>query len=76
MSKKKEKDHGYDDGSYVIKKSLKFSFFAFILCMLIAFAIWVYAANKELRSMEEDEETGNDSLYSQTCPDVPSDRML
>ncbi len=65
MSKKKEKDHGYDDGSYVIKKSRKFSFLAFILCMLIAFAIWVYATNKELRSVEEEENTKQDSLYTQ-----------
>ena len=76
MSKKKEKDHGYDDGSYVIKKNRKFSFLAFILCMLIAFAIWVYATNTELRSIEEEESTKQDSLYTQVCPDIPSETLL
>ena len=76
MSKKKEKDHGYDDGSYVIKKNRKFSFLAFILCLLIAFAIWIYATNKVNQSTDEGEETPKDSLYTQTCPDHASDAWL
>jgi len=74
MSKKKEKDHSYDDGSYMIKKNRKFSFFAFILCMLIAFSIWVYATNKATRAAEENE-TKNEALYTQVCPDVLSDTL-
>ena len=74
MSKKKEKDHGYDDGSYVIKKNRKFSFLAFILCLLIAFAIWIYATNKVNQST--DEEAPKDSLYTQTCPELTSDAWL
>ena len=75
MSKKKENEHAYDDGSYVIKKSRKFSLLAFILCMLIAFSIWIYATNKENQKLAE-EENNKDSLQTQTCPDVPSDTLL
>ena len=76
MSKKKEKDHGYDDGSYVTKKNSKFSFLAFILCMLIAFAVWVFATNKELEHTAASEETKSDALYTQACPDAPSESLL
>ena len=76
MSKKKEKEHGYDDGSYVTKKSRKFSLFAFILCLLIAFVIWIYATNKVNQSTTEDGETTKESLYTETCPDTPSNEWL
>ena len=76
MAKKKEQDHGYDDGSYVIKKNRKFSIVAFILCMLVAFVIWLYAENKENQKDTEMNETGGDSLYTETCTDVPSDTVL
>ena len=75
MSKKKEKDHGYDDGSYVTPKSRKFSFLAFILCMLIAFSIWVYATNKAARA-ELENESKKDTLYAQTIPDASMDSWL
>ena len=55
MSKKKEKDHAYDDGSYGIKKNLKFSLFALILCFLIALVIWIYATNKENKRLAEED---------------------
>lgn len=76
MSKKKEKDHGYDDGSYVIKKSRKFSIFAFILCLLIAFVIWLYAANKEQQRITEGETPETEALYTETCTDAVSVAML
>lgn len=44
--KKKKKEQGYDDGSYVVKKSRKFDIFAFIVCVLVAFVIWVYAVGR------------------------------
>ncbi len=71
MSKKKEKEHGYDDGSYVIKKSRKSSIFAFILCLLVAFFIWLYATNKEQQRIAEEEGTDKEALYTETCTDVP-----
>ncbi len=46
MARKKEKDHGFDDGSYVVKKNRKFDIFAFIVCVLVAFVIWVYAEGR------------------------------
>ena len=76
MSKKKENAHGYDDGSYVAPKRRKFSFFAFILCMLIAFSVWVYATNKANRLAEENESAKNESLYTQDCPYASADAWL
>ena len=76
MSKRKEKEHGYDDGSYVIKKSRKSSLFAFILCLLIAFAIWLYAANKEQQRIEEGVPTDTESLYTESGADLPSASLL
>ncbi len=72
MSKRKEKDHGYDDGSYVIKKSRKFSVFAFILCLLIAFVIWLYATGKANADMQEAETAVKETACADICTDVPS----
>ena len=46
MAHKKEKDHGFDDGSYVVKKNRKFDIFAFIACLLVAFLIWSFAESR------------------------------
>ena len=46
MSEKKEKENGFDDGSFVVKKSRKFDIIAFIVCLLVAFAIWIYAEGR------------------------------
>ena len=72
MSKRKEKDHGYDDGSYVIKKNRKFSVIAFILCVLIAFVIWLYATGKANADQAEAETTAKESLCADVCMDMPS----
>ena len=76
MSKKKEKENGYDDGSYVIKKSRKFSIFAFILCLLVAFFIWLYATNKEQQRIAEGEMSETAALYTETRADMPSVTLL
>lgn len=58
MARKKEKDHGFDDGSYVVKKNRKFDIFAFIICLFVALAIWIFAesrANEELKVPSEGE---------------------
>lgn len=47
MAKSVEKENIYDDGSYVVKKSRKHNILGFIICLLIAFVIWLYAANSE-----------------------------
>ena len=47
MANSVEKENVYDDGNYVVKKSRKHNVLSFIICLLIAFVIWLYAANKE-----------------------------
>ncbi len=56
MSKRKQMKEMYDDGSYVVKKNRKMNIFAFIFCLLIATAIWLYATNTEKR-LEAEEQT-------------------
>ena len=46
MARNKKKEHSYDDGSYVVKKKRKFDIFAFIICVLVAFVIWVFAEGR------------------------------
>lgn len=53
MSKKKQNERVHDDGSYVVKKSKKRNIIAFILCLLIAFIIWLYASNMEEKKQAE-----------------------
>jgi YbbR domain-containing protein len=52
MSKRKQTDIARDDSSYVAKKPKKFNIFAFILCVLIAFIIWIYASSVEEKNKE------------------------
>lgn len=47
MSKRKQTQSARDEASYGAKKNKKFNIFAFILCVLIAFVIWLYASNLE-----------------------------
>ena len=52
MSKRKQDESMHDDGSYVVKKSRKGNIIAFVLCVLIAFIIWLYATNMENKEKE------------------------
>lgn len=70
MSKKKEKEASYDDGSYVIKKKRGFSLFAFILCVVIAFTIWLFAANRERERLTSAETTPTESAYAESFDGV------
>ncbi|MBE6597117.1 MAG: hypothetical protein E7641_05545 [Ruminococcaceae bacterium] len=48
MKKNKNKNEVLEeDSSYVVKKSKKVNIFAFILCVIAAFFIWVYAMNAQ-----------------------------
>ena len=53
MAKNKQKnnekieDNKHDDGTYTVKRNRTESVIAFIVCLLIAMAIWVYAKNSE-----------------------------
>lgn len=44
---RKEKQIVSDDGSYVVKKSKKLDVLAFILCLIVAFCVWVYVMNTQ-----------------------------
>ena len=72
MARKKEKDHSFDDGSYVVKKSRKFDIFAFIVCLLVAFIIWFFA-NGRVQEMPTDPsvetEQTSDAVTSEQIPD-------
>ena len=70
MAKRKEKDHGYDDGSYAVKKSRKFSFFAFILCLLIAFVVWLYATGK-VNAEHQETDGAKETACADICTDHP-----
>lgn len=52
MSKRKQDESMHDDGSYVVKKSRKGNIVAFVLCVLIAFIIWLYATNMESKKQD------------------------
>lgn len=76
MSRKKEKDHVYDDGSYVVKKKRKFHIFAFILCLIIAFLIWLSAVQSERKSEEAAEKADTASLYTDVIEaEFPENRV-
>ena len=47
LKENKSVEYVSDDGSYVVKKSKKSNIFAFILCVIIAFIIWLYAVSVE-----------------------------
>ncbi len=47
MFKRKQSQVSRDGEGYAKKSNKKFNIFAFILCVLIAFIIWLYASNLE-----------------------------
>ena len=51
MARSVEKENVYD-GSYVVKKSRKHNILAFILCVLVAFTLWLDATNKNSEEKE------------------------
>ncbi len=53
MAKKKQNERVEDDGTYVVRKNRKKNILAFILCVLVALLIWIYASNREDREKEE-----------------------
>ena len=66
MSQKFEKN-----GDQATPQKRKTGIFAFILCLLIAFVIWLYAAGVENAKLAEGEETENSSLAA--CVSVASE---
>ena len=58
MAESKVNENNAHDGSYVVKKSRKHNILAFILCVLIAFFVWLYAANTEKKEKNQENEVG------------------
>ncbi len=54
MAKRIKDEIVHDDGTYVVKKNRKESIVALIICILIAFAIWIYAKNAEIKENSEE----------------------
>ena len=52
MLKRKQNETIHDDGTYVVKKNRKMNLVAGILCVLIAFLIWIYASNVENKNKD------------------------
>ena len=53
MKKEKKIEYVNDDGSYVVKKSKKSNIFAFVLCVIIAFVIWLYTVSVEINEQNK-----------------------
>ena len=49
----KRSEYTNDDGSYVVKKSKKSNIFAFIVCIIIAFIIWMYSVSVDLNEQKK-----------------------
>lgn len=47
MNKNRSHAMSSDDGAYVVKKSKKLNIFAFVLCVLASFSIWLYVMNTQ-----------------------------
>lgn len=62
MANSVEKENVYDDGSYVVKKSRKYNILALIICLLVAFVVWLYAANAEREENNQKENEGTQTV--------------
>ena len=72
MSRPIEKENVYD-GSYVVKKSRKHNILAFILCVLIAFTIWLYATNKDIEKEKDLKDNIADATQTAEVADSASE---
>lgn len=62
----KIEDNKHDDGTYVIKRNRTESVIAFVVCLLIALAIWVYAKNSEQINADSGAQDGPANESAQT----------
>lgn len=67
MANSVEKENVYEDGTYVVKKSRKHNILALIICILVAFVVWLYAANTE---REENKQTEKESTQTAQTADT------
>ncbi len=61
MSKRKHNEMMQDDGTYVVKKNHKMNIAAFIICLLVAVVIWIYATNTEAKEEAEERQENSAS---------------
>ena len=64
MANSVEKENVYDDGSYVVKKSRRHNILALIVCILVAFVVWLYAANTEREENMQKENEGTQTAVT------------
>lgn len=64
MANSVEKENVYDDGSYVVKKSRRHNILALIVCILVAFVVWLYAANTEREENKQKENEGTQTAVT------------
>ena len=69
MAKRKQDELMHDDGTYVVKKSRKKNIVAFILCVLVALIVWLYASNVEQKLQEEAKLPNNSVMSADTTLD-------
>jgi len=70
MSKRKQNQMARDERRYVAKENKKFHIFAFILCLLIAFVIWLYASNHENEKEETNVNTNTQGAVVVRLPET------
>ena len=75
MSKRKRNEVVSEDGAYVVKKNGKMNIVAFILCVLVAMIIWLYATNTEAKERDGEKADGVSSV-AQTVTDSSCDTSL
>ena len=68
MAERDIKENVHNDGTYVVRKNRKESIIALIVCVLIAFAIWIYARNAELKGQKEQAPTGDIQQTESVAP--------
>jgi hypothetical protein len=62
MSKKKTNEASRETDAFTISPKKKKFFFPFLICLLIAFALWLYASNAEADKNREKEESSDASV--------------
>ncbi len=72
MSKKEKAELFREEESFVNQKKRKGVIIPFLICLLIAFAIWLYASNAEDEKRKEEEGQGAPAT-AQCDPCFPAD---
>ena len=63
---RKKEENKHDDGTYVVKSNRTERIIAFVVCLLIAMAIWVYAKNSDMMNVDNNTQDGPTAQSTQT----------